>query len=404
MESEISEDVFKIYNQDIFLRDMCMEDVDDYIVWNTNEIEWQDWDAPWEKEENSNIEELKDRLFEKSNAETPIIRRRLEICNINGKHIGWVSSYFIDGDKSKFAIGIDIANNKFRGKKLGELAFSLFISYLLKSEYVSDIYTQTWSGNYRMIGLAKKCGFEVVSREINFRKVRGNMYDDLTFKLNKELFWNRFKQLRKKDVPTLQEARVLLEEAEKIFPGRWVQHSLWTAQAAKLISENCEELNSEVAYVLGMLHDIGRRNGLTNGLTTIGHMLVGYNYSKKLGYDLLAKICMTHSCPSKSINDIEEVVNKSCNNEDYKIVKDFFSKVEYDDYDKLIQLCDALALPNGFTLMEKRLVDVALRHGVNEYIVTKWKAFMELKNYFEKKMGKSIYSVLPNVIENTFEL
>ncbi|WP_318011024.1 HDOD domain-containing protein [Clostridium sp. FP1] len=50
--------------------------------------------------------------------------------------------------------------------------------------------------------------------------------------------------------------------------------SLWTAQAAKLIAENYGELNPDVAYVLGMLHDI------------------------------VAKICITHFCPSKNINDI----------------------------------------------------------------------------------------------------
>lgn len=212
------------------------------------------------------------------------------------------------------------------------------------------------------------------------------------------------KKCYEQGVPPIEEAKRLLYKAENLFPGPWVQHSVWTAKAAMLIAENCEELNPEVAYALGLLHDIGRRNGLTNGITTIGHLLGGYNYSKELGYDLLAKICITHSCPSKSINDIEEVVNKSCSTQDYRFVEDFFNKVEYSDYDKLIQLCDALALPNGFTLIEKRLIDVALRHGVNEYILPKWEAFMELKNYFDKKIGKSIYNILPGVIENTFEL
>ena len=205
-------------------------------------------------------------------------------------------------------------------------------------------------------------------------------------------------------VPTIEEANLLLKEAEILFPGPWVQHSIFTAEAAKLIAENCKELNSEVAYVLGLLHDIGRRSGLPNGITTIGHLLGGYNYSKKLGYDLLAKICITHSCPTKSINDIDDVVNKNCSDEEYKFVEKFLNTVEYNDYHKLIQLCDALALHNGFTLIEKRLIDVALRHGVNEYVVPKWKAFMELKKYFEEKMEKSIYSILPGVIENTFEL
>lgn len=205
-------------------------------------------------------------------------------------------------------------------------------------------------------------------------------------------------------VPTLEDAKLLLKEAESLFPGPWVQHSIYTAEAAKLIAENCDGMDSEVAYVLGILHDFGRRDSSKYGITTIVHMLGGYNYSKELGYDLLAKICMTHSCPSKSIYDIDDIVNKNCTDEEYEFVEKYFNEVEYNDYDKLIQLCDALALHNGFTLMEKRLIDVALRHGVNEYTVSKWKAFMELKNYFEEKMGKSIYSILPGVIENTFNL
>lgn len=196
MHNETNKSMIKIYDKEIFLRDMCLEDIDDYILWNTKEIEWQDWDAPWEKEENIDIEELRNRLHEKISRELPIVRRRLEICNINETHIGWVSSYYIDENKTKFAIGIDIPNNEFRGKKLGELAFSLYISYLLKSDYISDIYTQTWSGNERMIKLAKKCGFELIDTEINLREVRGCMYNGLTFRLNKELFWNRYNNLK----------------------------------------------------------------------------------------------------------------------------------------------------------------------------------------------------------------
>ncbi|MEW8955228.1 GNAT family N-acetyltransferase [Clostridium sp.] len=196
MKSEIIENIFKIYNQHIFLRDMCIEDIEEYILWNTKEIQWQDWDAPWEDEEDIDIEELKNSLFQRLNRELPMVRRRLEICNIDGIHIGWVSSYYIEGDKSKLAIGIDIANNKFTGRKLGEFSLSLFISYLLKSGSILEIYTETWSGNHRMINLAKKCGFEVVKRKINYREVRGKNYDALTFKLNKKLFWERYKNLK----------------------------------------------------------------------------------------------------------------------------------------------------------------------------------------------------------------
>ena len=37
--------------------------------------------------------------------------------------------------------------------------------------------------------------------------------------------------------------------------------------------------------------------------------------------------------------------------------------------DRLVQLCDALCLPAGFCLMEKRPVDVAVRYGVHPHTV-----------------------------------
>ena len=71
-------------------------------------------------------------------------------------------------------------------------------------------------------------------------------------------------------------------------------------------------------------------------------------------------------------------------------------------YDKLIQLCDALALPTGYCLIEKRIIDVALRHGVSAYSVPRWQAYFKIQREFEKAIGRSIYQVLPGVIKNTF--
>ena len=75
---------------------------------------------------------------------------------------------------------------------------------------------------------------------------------------------------------------------------------------------------------------------------------------------------------------------------------------EYDDYDRLVQLCDSLALPSGFCLLEKRFVDVALRYGTPPVIVDRWKKILEIKDMFEKKINCSIYKLLPGVVENTF--
>jgi hypothetical protein len=50
------------------------------------------------------------------------------------------------------------------------------------------------------------------------------------------------------------------------------------------------------------------------------------------------------------------------------------------------------------------MIDVALRHGLNEYIVPKWKETFYIQKHFEELMGKTLYSVLTGVIENTFNL
>ena len=61
---------------------------------------------------------------------------------------------------------------------------------------------------------------------------------------------------------------------------------------------------------------------------------------------------------------------------------------EYDDYDKLIQLCDSIAMPTGPVDITIRMNDVKSRYG--SYPQTKWDKNIEIKNYFEKKIGKAI--------------
>jgi hypothetical protein len=52
--------------------------------------------------------------------------------------------------------------------------------------------------------------------------------------------------------------------------------------------------------------------------------------------------------------------------------------------------------------MEKRMLDVGLRYGINEFSLRKWQATFNIKVDFEQRMGCSVYSLLPGVVENTF--
>ncbi len=81
--------------------------------------------------------------------------------------------------------------------------------------------------------------------------------------------------------------------------------------------------------------------------------------------------------------------------QDYEFMKEFISGAVYDDYDRLVQLCDSLALPTGFCPLETRFVDVTIRYGVHPSTIPRWKRVLEIKDYFEEQMGCTIYEALP---------
>ena len=59
-------------------------------------------------------------------------------------------------------------------------------------------------------------------------------------------------------LPARQEAEALLAEAERCNPGPWGEHSRVAARCAEAIAAACPGLGGEKAYILALLHDIGR--------------------------------------------------------------------------------------------------------------------------------------------------
>ena len=196
---------------------------------------------------------------------------------------------------------------------------------------------------------------------------------------------------------TIEQAMQELKIAVQNNPGPWEQHSLVAADNARIIAEKVPGMDAEKAYVMGLLHDIGRRVGVTG----MRHIVDGYNYLLSIGQTELAPICITHSYP---IKDPELFAGKKdCTAEEKELVQAVLDNRAYDDYDRLIQLCDAISLPTGACIMEKRFVDVVMRHGMFAYTVDKWKKYIEIKKYFDSLCGCNIYSLLPGLFENSME-
>jgi hypothetical protein len=149
-----------------------------------------------------------------------------------------------------------------------------------------------------------------------------------------------------------------------------------------------------LAEAYGYVHDIGRRSGVVK----MKHVINGYRFLETEGYLDAARICLAHSFPTKDIED--SVGGWDCPKEDYDFIKNYIDATVYTDYDELLQLCDTLALPNGFTIVERRLMDVALRYGVDDKTIKRWKAFLMIQNKIESKLGFSIYKLLPGIDEN----
>ena len=185
--------------------------------------------------------------------------------------------------------------------------------------------------------------------------------------------------------PDRKEAERLLKEAEECNPGPWGDHSRTAAHCAEAIAAR-SGMDAEKAYVLGLLHDIGRKFGKRH----LGHVSDGFSYMMSLGYDAAARICLTHSFNEKDIS--KYVGNFDTSDEETALIKEELAKTELDDYDRLIQLCDSIAGAQGVMDQIERMTDVKTRYGA--YDPQKWDTNIRLREYFEEKMGEDLYSAV----------
>lgn len=197
-------------------------------------------------------------------------------------------------------------------------------------------------------------------------------------------------------LPSKEQAHAYLAEAAELNPGAWITHSEYAAQAAFNFATRIAHLDADAAYIMALLHDIGRRKGVFNLI----HSYHGYQFMLEEGYPDAARICITHSFPEFDTSGAPAYWDGTA--AELADLRHYLTTIEYNDYDRLIQLCDAVSTGNGYWLIEKRLLDVGLRRGVHSGSPNRWRKTLALKDYFEVLLGESVYSFLPGVIENTF--
>lgn len=186
--------------------------------------------------------------------------------------------------------------------------------------------------------------------------------------------------------PIREEAEKILKEAGQCNPGPWEEHSRVAAQCAEKIAKACGGMDVEKAYVLGLLHDIGRKFGTRH----LGHVYDGWKYMLELGYDEAARICLTHSFNEGKLENY--IGNFDITKQEIEEIRKALKEINFDEYDMLIQLCDSLAAAEGVVDMEERMQDIKRRYG--GYPQSKWEKNLKLREHFEQKAGKDIYSIV----------
>lgn len=175
------------------------------------------------------------------------------------------------------------------------------------------------------------------------------------------------------------------EDMESTFRA----HSFAVAKIAEQIAQKTAYLNTEKAYVYGLLHDYGRI--VDEYATKQYHGVVGYKLMNERGYPELARICLTHNFIQKDF-DISLMPHPK---DDMLFCKAYLDTIEYDDYDLLLQLSDIINDLGETCTIEHRYQSISKRYNVEyERLSALIIQTNQLKAYFDKLCGCDIYKIL----------
>ncbi|MDR0942058.1 MAG: HDOD domain-containing protein [Holosporales bacterium] len=192
-----------------------------------------------------------------------------------------------------------------------------------------------------------------------------------------------------------------MESLEKFLPRNWgnnlryartYNHSKTTAKAAKTISSRIRGMNSDQAYVYGLMHDVGKF--YLTPQDSYKHPRLGYELLKENYYDI-AEICISHAFPD--FNSLDYILSY-CRNDKTEANKVFetLKTVVRNDYIDLIQLCDKLSGLDGYTTIESKFKWYVETRGVklNDVSRNYLKNLQAIKAKFDDLSGKEVYALL----------
>lgn len=169
------------------------------------------------------------------------------------------------------------------------------------------------------------------------------------------------------------------------------KHCRACAEMSQKIAAETPYLNPKKAYIFGLLHDYGRF--IDEQAEKVFHGLSGY-YALAEEHPEVARICLSHSFPDKDFNPdccpMPREIVEPC--------KKVLENIQYDDYDRLIQLVDSLNMFGKPCTIDERYEDVIKRYsqfGASyESLESHINLMKDLKRYFDNMCQKDVYEIL----------
>lgn len=160
---------------------------------------------------------------------------------------------------------------------------------------------------------------------------------------------------------------------------------------AKQTLSSPHKLDPDTAYILGLLHDIGRIKDETK--TKVPHGLEGFYFLIKAGLPELAPISLTHNFVCKQISAEDfPVYSKS----QIREAEEHLSHIEYNDYDRLIQLADTFSRGDEILSIQERL------NKTKKFYHTPLSfepEIFSLRNYFNQKYNIDVENLVNNLFK-----
>lgn len=199
------------------------------------------------------------------------------------------------------------------------------------------------------------------------------------------------------EYPHLSEALKIWEEgiAFRLSQGYFTKekeyrfHTQKVAEIASLIASKCG-MNTEKAYVFGLLHDYGKR--IDERKSGKFHGLEGYREMLKKGYPEMAGICLSHCFPQRDF-DIDNYPAYS--KLDMEESKKILASLEYNDYDRLIQFSDMFPEGMNVVTIEERISAIKKRYSLSEKEIKDISEnALRLKKYFSDLCRCDVYELI----------